>query len=160
MDDAGIDGPFVLVAAGDGVHATRLFADGRDDVAGVVLVDPSPVGFQDLINELLPPDPRTPPWVDIDASTSAALDDFDDAPLTVIGQDPEYVFLSDGFVDTYGADTANALNDAWQEGLAFYAGLSIDSQSMVAEGTGMHMVIWDLPDVVIGEILGVIDDGR
>ncbi len=160
LDDAGIDGPFVLVAAGDGVHATRLFADGRDDVAGVVLVDPSPVGFQDLINELLPPDPRTPPWVDIDASTSAALDDFDDAPLTVIGQDPEYVFLSDGFVDTYGADTANALNDAWQEGLAFYAGLSIDSQSMVAEGTGMHMVIWDLPDVVIGEILGVIDDGR
>ena len=156
---AGISGPFVLVATGDGVHASRLFADGRDDVAGVVLVDPSPVGFQDVINELLPPDPGTPPWVDIDASTSAALDDFGDAPLTVIGQDPEYVFLNEGFVDTYGADTANALNDAWQEGLAFYGGLSTDTRSMVAEDTGMHMVIWDLPDLVVEEILGVIDDG-
>ena len=77
----------------------------------------------------------------------------------MIGQDPEYVFLNERFVDAYGADTANALNDAWQDGLAFYAGLSTDSRSMVAEGSGMHMVIWDLPDLVVGEILGVIEAG-
>ena len=99
------------------------------------------------MDELLPPDSGAPAWVDIDAGTSAALDDFGGAPLTVIGQDPDSVFLSEGFVDTYGADTANALNDAWQDGLTFYAGLSTDSRSMVAEGTGMHMVIWDLPDL-------------
>ena len=46
--EAGISGPFVLAATGDGVHATRLFADGRDDLVGVVLVDPSPVGFQEV----------------------------------------------------------------------------------------------------------------
>ena len=136
-----------------------LFADGRDDVSGVVLVDPSPVGFQVLWNQLLPSDPGAPPWVDIDASTSASLDDFGDAPLTVIGQDPEYLFLNERFVDAYGADTANALNDAWQDGLTFYAGLSTDSRSMVAEGSGLHMVIWDLPDLVVGEILGVIEAG-
>ena len=158
LSDAGISGPFVLVATGDGVHATRLFADGRDDVAGVVLVDPSPIGFQQVMDELLP-DAGAPPWVDIDSGTSASLDDFGDAPLTVIGQDPEAVFLSDGAVDAYGDETAQALNNAWQDGLIFYAGLSTDSRSMVADDTGMHMVIWDLPDLVVGEILGVIQDG-
>lgn len=156
LAEAGVNGPFVLVATGDGVHATRLFADGRDDVAGVVLVDPSPIGFQELMNELLPPDSGRPPWVGIDASTSASLDDFGDAPLTVIGQDPEAVFASERFIDSVGSETADALNDAWQAGLDFYAGLSTDSRSMVADGTGMHMVIWDLPDLVVEEILGVI----
>jgi pimeloyl-ACP methyl ester carboxylesterase len=158
LSEAGISGPFVLVATGDGVHATRLFAEGRDDVAGVVLVDPSPIGFQQVMDELLP-DAGAPPWVDIDSGTSASLDDFGDAPLTVIGQDPEAVFLSDGAVDAYGDETAQALNNAWQDGLIFYAGLSTDSRSMVADDTGMHMVIWDLPDMVVGEILGVIQDG-
>jgi hypothetical protein len=79
--------------------------------------------------------------------------------LTVIGQDPESVFLSDGFVSTYGRETAQVLNDAWQNGLTFYAGLSTDSRSMVARDTGMHMVIWDRPDLVVGEILDVIRAG-
>ncbi|HEX2368832.1 MAG TPA: hypothetical protein VHM94_06315, partial [Acidimicrobiia bacterium] len=45
LTSSGIQGPYVLVASGDGVHSTRLFASGRDDIAGVVLVDPMPVGF-------------------------------------------------------------------------------------------------------------------
>ena len=158
LTEAGISGPFVLVATGDGVHATRLFADGRDDVAGVVLVDPSPTGFQQVIDESLP-NAGAPPWADLDANTSTSLDDFGDAPLTVIGQDPKAVFLSDGFVSTNGEETAQVLNDAWQDGLAFYSGLSTDSRSMMAEDTGMHMVIWDLPDLVVGEVLGVIQAG-
>jgi pimeloyl-ACP methyl ester carboxylesterase len=158
LTEAGISGPFVLVATGDGVHATRLFADGRDDVAGAVLVDPSPHGFQQVMDELLP-EAGAPPWADIDSSTWASLDDFGSAPLTVIGQDPESVFLSDGFVSTYGRETAQVLNDAWQNGLTFYAELSTDSRSMVARDTGMHMVIWDRPDLVVGEILDVIRDG-
>jgi pimeloyl-ACP methyl ester carboxylesterase len=158
LTEAGISGPYALVASGDGVHATRLFADGRDGVAGVVLVDPSPHGFQQVMDEQLP-DAGAPPWADIDSSTGASLDDFGDAPLTVIGQDPESVFLSDGFVSTYGKETAQVLNDAWQSGLTFYAGLSTDSRSMVARDTGMHMVIWDRPDLVIAEILDVIRAG-
>jgi pimeloyl-ACP methyl ester carboxylesterase len=153
LTEDGITGPFVLVAIGDGVHATRLFADGRDDVAGVVLVDPTPIGLQEVYDDLLP-DAGAPAGDDIDVATSASLDDFGDAPLTVIGGDD--LFLAEAFVNTYGADTANALNDAWQQGLEFYAGLSTDSQSIVAEGTGMYMVIWDLPDLVVAEILGVI----
>jgi pimeloyl-ACP methyl ester carboxylesterase len=156
LTEAGIGGPFVLVAAGEGVHATRLFADGRDDVAGVVLVDPSPVGFQQVVDELLPGAAGAPPWTDIESNVSNSLDDFGDLPLTVIARDPESVFLSDNFVTTYGEETATALNDAWQEGLDFYSGLSTDSQTVVADGTGMHMVIWDQPDLVVEEILGVI----
>jgi streptogramin lyase len=155
IDEAGISGPFVLLATGDGVHASRLFADGRDDLAGVVLVDPLPVGFQSLVEQQLD-QPGQPPWPDIDPATSAALDDFGDLPLTVIGQDPEAVFLSEGFVDAYGPETANALNDAWQRGLDFYAGLSTDARSRVADDTGLHMVVWDQPDLVVEEVLGVI----
>ena len=77
----------------------------------------------------------------------------------MIGQDPEYLFLNERFIDSYGAGTANALNDAWQDGLAFYAGLSTDSRSIVAEGSGLHMVIWDVPDLVVREIQGVIEAG-
>jgi pimeloyl-ACP methyl ester carboxylesterase len=157
LDAEGITGPFVLVATGDGVHASRLFADGREDVTGVVLVDPSPVGFQALFDDMVS-DSGAPPWADIDATTSGALDDFGETPLSVIGQDPEAVFLSEGFVAAFG-ETAETLNDAWQHGLAFYASLSTESRSVVAKDTGMHMVIWDQPDLVIAEILDVIRAG-
>jgi hypothetical protein len=30
---------------------------------------------------------------------------------------------------------------------------------VVAEGTGMHMVTWDRPDLVVGAVLDVIDRG-
>lgn len=103
-------------------------------------------------------DSGAPPWADIDATTSSALDDFGETPLSVIGQDPEAVFLSEGFVAAFG-ETAETLNDAWQHGLAFYAGLSTESRSVVANDTGMHMVIWDQPDLVIAEILDVIRAG-
>ena len=33
---AGLDGPYLLVANGDGVHSTRLFADSGVDVAGML----------------------------------------------------------------------------------------------------------------------------
>ena len=53
LTSSGIQGPYVLVASGDGVHSTRLFASGRDDIAGVVLVDPMPVGLR-RTSRLLP----------------------------------------------------------------------------------------------------------
>ncbi|MEX1126157.1 MAG: hypothetical protein WD895_05990 [Acidimicrobiia bacterium] len=160
LNKAGIPGPFVLVAAGDGVHSTRLFADGRGDIAGVVLVDPVPVGFQDLFDSLYPADPRRPTWLGLDEGVSESLDDFADLPLVVIGQDPEAVFLSQRFIDGEGRERAEALNGAWEDGLAFYAGLSTDSRSVVADGTGQHMVVWDRPDLVVEQVLDVVSRAR
>ncbi|MDP9494804.1 MAG: hypothetical protein M3P87_06135, partial [Actinomycetota bacterium] len=155
LTEAGITGPYVLVAAGHGVHSTRLFADGRDDIAGVVLVDPVPVGFQDVFSEALPSEPGSPEWVDIDPAVAVSLSDFGDAPLVVIGGDPEAVFLSQRFVNSFGRETAETLNNAWQDGLAFYAGLSTDTRSVIADGTGIHMIVWNQPDLVVEEILNV-----
>ena len=155
LTEAGITGPYVLVAAGDGVHATRLFADGRDDIAGVVLVDPVPVGFQDVFEEALPSDAGSPEWVDIDPAVSASIDDFGDLPMVVIAADPEAVFLSKSFITGFGRETAETLDDAWQAGLVFYAGLSTDTRSVVADGTGMHMVVWNQPDLIVEEVSSV-----
>lgn len=154
LAEAGISGPLVLVASGDGVHAARLFANGRDDIAGVVLVDPMPVGFGDFLVEQTG-DSGHPPFVDLDSATSAELD-FGRVPLVVVGQDPEKVFLSPQFIAGFGLETARAVNDYWQDGLVFYRGLSTEVSSRVAAGTGMHMVIWDHPELVVEEVLDVI----
>jgi streptogramin lyase len=156
LTEAGISGPFVLVATGDGVHATRLFADGRSDIVGVVLVDPMPIGFQTLLDQETG-GAGHPAWPDLEPSESASLDDFGDGPLVVIGQDPQYVFLNHRFVETFGSEAAQRLNQYWQEGLAFYAGLSTNSRSVTATGTGMDRLIWDQPDLIVEEVTSVLN---
>jgi hypothetical protein len=138
LADSGIPGPYVLVAAGDGVHSARLFADGRSDIAGVVLVDPMAVGFQAFLDAELDR-PGHPPWSDLNGSES--LGDFGRVPLVVIGHDPESVFLSPRFIEGFGNTAAHAINDFWQQGLAFYSGLSTDSRRLIADGTGLEMII-------------------
>ncbi len=81
LSEAGLSGPYVLAAAVDGVHAVRLFADGRDDIAGIVLVDPMPVGFQEFYDDLLPDLAGHPPWLDLDAGASEALDELRECPF-------------------------------------------------------------------------------
>jgi hypothetical protein len=151
--EAGITGPLVLVANGDGVHGTRLFAEGRDDIAGVVLVDPMPIGFQNFLDQQGGSEPL--PFADLAPETSARLD-FGDMPLVVIGQDPAKVFLSPQFIEGFGQERAEAISTYWQDGLAFYRGLSTEVSSRVAAGTGLHMVIWDQPDLVVEEVLDII----
>ncbi|HEX2403913.1 MAG TPA: hypothetical protein VHM29_04355 [Acidimicrobiia bacterium] len=154
--EAGIFGPYVLAAAVDGVHAARLFADGRDDIAGIVLVDPMPVGYQDFYDDLLPDLAGHPPWLDLDAQVSQSLDGFGDVPLVVIEQDPDSVFQSRPFIDAFGREVADAVNTYWEEGLAFYAAFSTNSRSIIANGTGLDMVVWDQPDLVIEQVLELI----
>jgi len=150
--ETGVPGPYLLVATGDGVHSTRLFADGREDIAGVVLVDPMPVGYGDFLDSLLPGTEGKPPEQDLDPTVSASLEDLGGKPLVVIGQDPTAVFLSRQFIEGTGAEIAEAANGYWQDGLEFYAGLSTESDSTVATGTGLHMVIWDRPELVVKEV--------
>jgi hypothetical protein len=159
LTEAGIPGPYVLVAAGDGVHTARLFADGRPDIVGAVLVDPMPIGFQNFLDTELD-DPGHPPWADLDPSVSDSLNDFGDAHLLVIGQDPDTVFLSERFVGFWGEASAQAINDYWQQGLDFYAGLSTDSRRLLADETGMEMIIWERPDLIVGAVLEVLEETR
>jgi hypothetical protein len=156
LTEAGISGPFVLVANGDGVHAARLFADGRSDIVGVVLVDPMPIGFQTLLDQETN-GAGHPDWPDMAPSESAVLDDFGDAPLVVIGQDPQYIYGNPQFIEDFGSEAAQRLNDYWQEGLAFYAGLSTDSRSVTATGSGMDRVIWDRPNLIVEEVTNVLN---
>ncbi|MGH8928880.1 MAG: hypothetical protein ACRDWH_11050 [Acidimicrobiia bacterium] len=155
LAEAGLTGPYVLVAAGDGVHAARLFADGRNDVAGVILVDPMPVGFQTFLDREIG-EGGHPPWADLEPATSGALGDFDDVPFTVIGHDPQVVFLNPRFVDAFGEESAHAINTYWRDGLAFYAGLSTDSRSLTVPATGLDRMIWDRPDLIVEETLAVL----
>jgi hypothetical protein len=156
LTEAGISGPFLLVASGDGVHTTRLFADGRSDIVGVVLADPMPIGFQTLLDEETG-GAGHPAWLDLEPSESAGLDDFGDAPLVVIGQDPQYIFGNPGFIDAFGTEPSRRLNDYWQDGLAFYASLSTDSRSVTATGTGMDSMIWDRPDLIVEEVTNLLE---
>ncbi len=151
----GIPGPYVLVASGDGVHSLRLFAEGRSDLAGVVLVDPMPVGFPSFLDATVG-EGGHPTWADLSPQQSVAVDGLGEVPLTVIGQDPQSVFLSERAREGLGETSARAINDAWQAGLAFYSRLSTEGTLIVAEGTGMHMVIWDRPDLVVNAVLDVL----
>jgi len=159
LEEAGIDGPYVLVAAGDGVHSARLFADGRTDIVGTVLVDPMALGFQKFLDTELD-DPGHPPWADLDPSVSESLDNFGSAPMIVIGHDPEVVFLSERFVGFWGEASAQAINDYWERGIAFYASLSTDSRRITADETGLEMIIWDRPDLIAGAVLEVLEETR
>lgn len=158
LEEAGIEGPYVLVAAGDGIHSARLFSDGRTDIAGAVLVDPMAIGFQTFLDTELD-DPGHPPWADLNPSVSESLDNFGSAPLLVIGHDSEVVFLSPKFVEAFGEASARA-NDYWEQGLAFYAGLSTDSRRITADETGLGMIIWDRPDLVVAAVLEVLEETR
>ncbi|HEX2421058.1 MAG TPA: hypothetical protein VHL55_05620, partial [Acidimicrobiia bacterium] len=151
---AGITGPFVLVANGDGVHSARLFADGRDDIAGVVLVDPMPVGFPAFLDQQTGAAGH-PPFADLDPDISAHLD-FGGVPLAVIAHDPEKVFLSPQFIEGFGQERAEAINSYWQEGLESYRSLSTNVSTRVAAGTGFHMAIWDQPALVVEEVIKLI----
>jgi sugar lactone lactonase YvrE len=159
---AGITGPYVLAANGDGVHAARLFADGRDDVVGIVLVDPTPVGFSTFLNQQLgtddgdPSNDGHPPWNDLDPAVSDGLADFGDAPLVVIGQDPNATYLSPNFVEFAGEEAATAINDFWQSGLDFYEGLSTNATRTTTAGEADIYILWNDHQLVVDHILDVI----
>jgi hypothetical protein len=154
LTEFGVEGPYFLVAHGTGVVATRLFAEGAADVAGVALVDPVPVGFFELMQSVLA-DGAAPTF---ELDDPGPLDDLGDIPLTVIGDDLSSSFLNEAFDENTGADPGSGtlLGNAWQEGLSFYAGLSTNTRSITVSGS-YHMMIWDRPDVVVDAVLDLMD---
>jgi len=159
LADDQIPGPYLLVGVTDGVHSLRLFADGRDDIAGVVLVDPMPIGFGSFHDELVP-DAAHPLWPDLDPTISASLDDFGDAPLVVIAQDPKAMFLHEGYVAAFGIETAEAEDLYWQQGLDFYSSLSTDAKIVTATDTAFERIIWDSPELILNEVISIAESTR
>lgn len=159
LEAADIPGPYQLVAGGDGVHTIRLFADGRDDVSGVVLVEPIPVGFQEFSDGLLGEEfSGHPGWLDFDRDVSDSLNDFDDLPLVVLSHDPNAVFLREAFVDGAGAENAQTVSDYWEAGISFYTSLSTDSRLVSVPDTGFDGVLWFRPDMIADEIMRMAVD--
>jgi hypothetical protein len=78
----------------------------------------------------------------------------------VIGHDPEATFLSQRFSDAFGEAPAQAINDYWEQGMAFYAGLSTDSRRILADGTGLEMIIWERPDLIVDAVIEVLERTR
>jgi pimeloyl-ACP methyl ester carboxylesterase len=154
LEEFNVEGPYLLVAHGTGVVTTRLFAEEVVEVAGVVLVEPVPTGFSELMQTLLP-EGMAPETFGLD--DPGPLGDLGSIPLVVIGDDQSATFLNDSFDDNAGADpgTGALLAQAWADGLAFYAGLSTDSRSITISGS-YHMVIWDRPDTVIEAVLDLL----
>ena len=152
LQSAGIPGPYELVAAGDGVHTVRVFADGRDDISGVVLVEPMPLGFQAFYDDMLG-EGGHPPWLDLEPSASDSLPGFGSVPLVILSHDPSAVFLTDRFVEYAGEETAQAVSEYWEDGMDFYAGLSTNTRRVVVPAAGMEGVIWSRPDLIVEAIV-------
>ena len=151
---ADIPGPYQLVAAGDGVHTIRLFADGRDDVTGVVLVEPIPIGFQSFYDGLLGEDFAHPGWADLDPAESESLSGFGDIPLVILSHDPNAVFLSDVFVSAAGEEDARTVSAYWEDGMDYYSALSTDTRRVMIPDTGFEGVLWYRPEMVVRAIEG------
>jgi hypothetical protein len=148
---SGLQGPFVLVAAVDGVHSTRAFAAGRDDISGMILVDPVPLGFEATYNELTG-EVGHPPWLDVDAEVAAGFGDLGDVPLTIIGHDPSAVFGARQFEEMVGTAAAGRLTRIWDEGLTFYTTLSSNSRSVTVDAA-FDAIAWTRYPVIADEVI-------
>lgn len=59
-------------------------------------------------------------------------------------------------VEGVGRGAAESVDSYWQDGLAFYEGLSSSSRPVVANGAGLDMVVRDQPDLVIEQVLEML----
>lgn len=156
LTSAGVPGPYELVAAGDGVHTVRLFAEGRDDVRGMVLVEPIPIGFQDFYDEVLGEEFGHPGWLDLERAVSASLADLGEMPLVIVSHEPDAVFLADRFVDSAGEERARSVSEYWEDGLDFYATLAPGSRRVSVPDAGFEGVIWFRPEIVVDAIVETV----
>jgi pimeloyl-ACP methyl ester carboxylesterase len=153
LEQAGIDGPLVLVAHSYGGFVSRLFADAYpDETAGLVLVESSHEDEIDAYKEHYGEgDPRAD-WIDggdlldIDA-TEAAL-----RRARHYGAMPLVAIRSEKYEDVLD-------EDLWIETQADLATLSTNALHVVALGSG-HDVMEDNPAVVLAAVEAVVDAAR
>ncbi|MDQ3569474.1 MAG: alpha/beta hydrolase [Actinomycetota bacterium] len=160
LNNAGIEGPLVLVGHSLGGLNMQLFARlYPKDVVGVVLVDATPVDLLDRFAEVLtegqlravfPGPERHPERYDIRAALAEMEDAprFPNVPLIVLGRT---VFPPDvpGFPD-------EELNRLWTEMQVAQGQLSSRSEVIFVEGAG-HFIHRDRPDVVVESIRRLVE---
>ncbi len=152
LDSLNINGPYLLVGAGDGAHTVRLFVEDRSDIVGVVLVDPIPLGFEAFYNDRVG-ESQHPPWLDLTTELSDSLTGLNSIPLVVIGQTRTTAYGSETFIEFAGGDE---VRDFWQDGLAFYERLSADSRSVRSANNGLWRIVWDEPELIVRQTLGLL----
>lgn len=166
---AGEPGPYVVVGHSfGGAEAVAFAAAHADEVAGVVLVDASPVtwpavscavpddgseaaaSFRQSCSMISDP-ARNPERLD----APAAFDDV--AEVASLGDLP-LVVLTRASVDYPGLAPAVAapLADAWRDGQARWASLSSASTVVPVGDTG-HVIQFDQPDAVTDQVLALLD---
>ena len=166
LQSLGVTGPIVLVGHSmGGVHVLRYATLHPARVAGVVLLDTPPPGFEEARMTLLtPPEQeerrrvraaglmRVPEAVRMEREGAEDpsewdLSAFPDAiPLTVVVAD------SQNFGDLGSQEAHRRL---WLEGSGTWVELSTEGRLVVAEGSG-HMVHRDRSDLVIDEVLRML----
>lgn len=167
---AGIPGPYVLAPYSFGPWVTRIYAsDHPEEVAGLALIDPEPLGLEARWKAVLPPELGArwmedywydnPEGIDFTASATqlAAAHPLPAVPLLVLAHTPgETAYL---YPSGWPTDVIDVLDPIWQELVAAQAQEVPGGRLVVAENSS-HGMVFDTPDVVIAAILQVVADVR
>jgi pimeloyl-ACP methyl ester carboxylesterase len=160
LDEAGEPGPYVVAGHSfGGAEAVTFTSQYSDEVAGLVLVDASPVTwpaavcgvptFGPLCGVFRDP-AQDPERIDVFAAFEEA------GTIRSLGELPTTVITA--AVHTWPGLTADELarlNAIWADGAERWAALSTSSTIVTVEGTG-HVIQLDQPEVVSGEIVGLL----
>jgi pimeloyl-ACP methyl ester carboxylesterase len=164
---AGIPGPYVLATYSFGAWVTRIYASQHpEQVAGLVLIDPEPVGLKARWQAVLPPE-LSSRWIEdywddnpegIDFAVSAlqlaTAHPLPAVPLLVLAHTPgkgDYLIPRSWPLDV--------LDPIWEELVAAQAREVPGGRLIVAENSS-HGMVFDTPDVVTAAIRQVVEAVR
>lgn len=154
LDRSGVEPPYILVGHSLGGLNMRLFAALHpDEVAGLLLVEPTPEDFPALYGDLLPDDERVRLETRHALSPPAARRELRSAPLSAeqvrhapaLPRDIPIVLLS-----SPRRNDSEAFREAWTRMQYALAG-RLGARHLVVEDAG-HYIQYDRPDVVIDAI--------
>jgi pimeloyl-ACP methyl ester carboxylesterase len=150
LEKAGIEGPHVLVGAGNGGFTARLYADQYpNEVAGMVLLDSEHPDQRARLEEVLEEDWMWMEFEDLDweecAAQVEAAGSLGDLPLVVLTGQRQPFFEDQG--------------EMWFEMQEELADLSSASTHILVEDSGHH-INEDQPQAVVDAIRSVVDAVR
>jgi pimeloyl-ACP methyl ester carboxylesterase len=161
---AAIPGPYVLAPTSFGAWVTRIYASQHPEkVAGLVLIDPTPVDLEARWKAVLPPElsarwsedfeSGNPEEIDFAASATqlAAANPLPAVPMIVLAHTPgqsDYLIPSGWPIDV--------LDPIWQGLVAAQAQKVPGGRLIVAENSS-HGMVFETPDPVIDAVLQVVE---